>query len=757
MQGMIDTRAAKAKVRKLYRGICLLLSVCVASLLGACNNSPYEQGSAEKNTLYNSFDERSPRYLDPIASYSNPESVYTYQIYEPLYAYHYLKRPYELVPKTAERVVRPFYLDKNGQRLPDDAAVEKIAQSVYDIPIKKGIKYAPHPALAKDAQGNYLYHHLSREQLGDKRSPWDFEVQGTREMVAEDYVYAIKRHATPRIEAPIFAVFSEYVIGLKDYGKLVREENARLLQGLPESIQDKPFLDFRKWPLEGAQALDTHTLRIKIRGKYPQWQYWLAMTFVSPLPWEADAFYAQPGMSENSLSLNQWPLGTGPFMMTEYVQDRRHVMKRNPHYRGDPYPCDGSEADRKAGLLDDCGKTMPFVDSIVSTIVKEKVPRKEMFKQGYLDVPEIERPEWGVDFLVDMEDSDAVRAAYEAKGFKFPQTTDINSWYLGFNWLDPVVGAGDTPEQRIKNRKLRQALSIAIDWEEGYGRIFRTKGGVAAHGPVPPGVFGSREGSPEGFNPVTHRILNGEVVRRPIEDAKRLLAEAGYPDGRDVKTGKPLVLSYDYQRTTTPEIKAELDWMVKQFAKLNIQLEIRATDYNQFQDKVHKGKHQIFWWGWLADYPDAENFLFLLYGPNAKSLHEGENAANYSNPDYDRLYRRMQTLEDGPEKQAVIDQMVNIVREDSPWAWGYWPYVALAFQPWVHNGKPGIMVRDMGRYYRVDAKQRSALQKAWNKPIWWPMLALLALVLAIYWATRRSFHARERATARADMRPQGAD
>jgi ABC-type transport system substrate-binding protein len=730
------------------RSMGLALAAAAMLVLSGCNNSPYEQGAAKSNTIYNSFDERSPRYLDPTASYSNPESVYTYQIYEPLYAYHYLKRPYQLVPKVAEKVVRPYYLDKNGQRLPDDAPADQIAQSVYDIPIKQGIKYQPHPALAVDEKGNYLYHHLTREQLGDKRSPWDFPVQGTREMVAEDYVYAIKRHATPRIEAPVYAVFSEYVLGLKEYGQRVREENAKLLKGLPESIRDKPFLDFRQWPLEGAQALDKYTLRVRIKGKYPQWQYWMAMTFIVPLPWEADAFYAQPGMAENSMSLNQWPIGTGPYMMTEYVQDRRHVMKRNPNYRGEPYPCEGSDADRQAGLLDDCGKTMPFADTIVSTIVKEKVPRKELFKQGYLDVPEIERPEWGVDFQVDMDDSDEVKAAYQAKGFKFPMATDINSWYLGFNWMDPVVGKGDTPEQQLKNRKLRQALSIAIDWEEGYGRIFRSKGGVAAHGPVPPGVFGSREDEPRNFNPVTHHLVEGKVLRRPIEDAKKLLAEAGYPDGRDAQTGKPLVLSYDYQRAPTPETKAELDWMVKQFAKLDIQLEIRATDYNQFQDKVHKGKHQIFWWGWLADYPDAENFLFLLYGPNSKSKHEGENTANYENPEYDRLYRRMQTLEDGPEKQKVIDQMVQIAREDAPWAWGYWPYVGLAFQPWVHNGKPGIMIRDMARYYRIDPQQRAAKQAEWNRPIWWPLGLLLAGGLAIIWATRRSFRARELATAK---------
>ncbi len=79
------------------------------------------------------------------------------------------------------------------------------------------------------------------------------------------------------------------------------------------------------------------------------------------------------------------------------------------------------------------------------------------------------------------------------------------------------------------------------------------------------------------------------------------------------------MLNFDYQRALTPELKAVLDWMVKQFAKIGVQLELRATDYNRFQDKVDKGSLQIFWWGWFADYPDAENFLFLLYGPNSKA------------------------------------------------------------------------------------------------------------------------------------------
>ena len=720
-------------------------------LAAGCNNNPYPVGAERENTLFYSFDERSPRYLDPTASYSNPETAYTFQIYEPPYGYHYLKRPYEMVAKSAARIAKPRYVDKAGQPLGDDADPELIAESIYDIPIKPGMRFQPHPAFAVDAQGRHYYHSeqpLSQVGLGSKRSPFEFAQQGTREVVADDFVYAIKRHATTRIEAPVFAVFAEYVIGLKDYGVRVKQEDAKLLAGLPADQRDKPFLDFRKWPLAGASAPSRHLLQIRLKGKYPQWNYWMALPFLAPLPWEADAFYAQPGMSENGLSLNQWPVGSGPFMMAEFVRDRRHVMVRNPNFHGETYPCEGMPEDKAAGLLDDCGKPMPFVDKLYVTIEKEKVARKEKFKQGYFDVPEIERPEWGVDFRNDADDSDEVAALFKQRGFQFPLMTDISNWYLGFNMLDPVVGKGATPAEDEKHRKLRQAIAIAIDYEEGYGRIFKHKGGVAAHSPLPPGLFGSREGQGEFHNPVTHRIENGKLVRRSVDEAKKLLAEAGYPNGRDATTGKPLVLNYDFQRTVTPEFKSENDWMAKQFAKLGVQLEVRATDFNQYQDKILKGKHQIFWAGWLADYPDTENFMFLLYGPNSKSKANGENIANYENPEFDALYRKLQVLDDGPEKQAAIDRMVDILQHDAPWCFGYFPYGGLAFQQWVHNGKPSILIRDMAKYYRVDAATRSAKQAQWNAPVRWPMALLLLGLAVLVWVTRRSFKARETATAR---------
>jgi len=740
-------RGAPGAMLRRARRWPVLIALGGAALLAGCDNSPNPLGSESTNTLFVAFQERSPRHLDPTASYALDEVKITFAVYEPPYAYHYLKRPYEVVPKSALDVATPRYLDKDGKPLPADAPGDLVAESDYDIHIKPGILYAPHPAFAKDATGAYLYHALTAAQTRDKHTPQDFAQAGTRELVADDFVYALKRHATPRIEAPIYGIFSEYVIGLKDYGALIRAEDKKLRQGMDPAALDKPFLDFRQYPLAGAFALDKYSYRIRIKGKYPQWKYWMTLTFTAPVPWEADKFYAQPGMAKNGLKLDVWPVGTGPFMAVEYDADRRHVLVRNPNYHGATYPCEGAPGDKEAGLLDDCGKKLPFLDKLVFNTEKDKTPLRSKFTQGFLDVPEIERNDWGPDFLADANDSDEVRKRFEERGMRFPTSIEPQNWYLGFNWLDPVVGKGDTPEQQEKNRKLRYALSIAIDWEEGYGRVFTQKAGEAAMGPLPLGVFGSHHGSKDDINPVTHKLVDGKVVRRSIAEAKQLLAEAGYPDGRDAKTGKPLVLNYDYQRVPTPEYRAELDWMVKQFGKLGVQLEIRATDYNQFQEKMLKGKQQIFWWGWFADYPDAENFLFLFYGPNSKAKAEGENTANYENPEYDRLYKQLALLDDGPEKQKLIDKMVDILRRDAPWSFGYFPYSAGAYQRWIGDAKYGLFTNDRALYYKVDAPMRARLQAEWNKPHSWP-LALIAIAASLLaWIARRGFRARERMTA----------
>src|SRR5690606_11194368 len=283
--------------------------------------------------------------------------------------------------------------------------------------------------------------------------------------------------------------------------------------------------------------------------------------------------------------------------------------------RGEPYPCQGEPEDRADGLLVDCGKLTPFIDRVVFSLEKESVPLMGKFLQGYYDLPQVDSGDYGVAMKVAAGDSAEKAALYEDHGLVLRSSTEAQQYYLGFNWLDPVVGLGDTPEQQEKNRKLRQAVSIAFDWEQ-YVSIFLNDEGQVAHGPVPPGVLGY-QAPPEGINPEVYRLDDGRAVRRSLADAKRLLPRAGYPDGRDATTGKPLILHFDSAGGMGSS--ATLDWMRRQLAAINVQLEVRATDYNRFQDKMRNGSAQMYMWGWVADYPDAENFLFLLYGPNAKA------------------------------------------------------------------------------------------------------------------------------------------
>src|SRR3546814_5469357 len=142
---------------------------------------------------------------------------------------------------------------------------------------------------------------------------------------------------------------AEHVVGMRAYGERLKQIDQDLrAQAQPDAARG--WLDLRTEGFEGVQALDPHTLRIKVIGKYPQFKYWLAMTFTAPIPWEADRFYHQPGMAEHNLSLNTWPVGTGPYMLVESIVNRRHVLQRNPNFRGEPYPCQGEPGDRQAEI-----------------------------------------------------------------------------------------------------------------------------------------------------------------------------------------------------------------------------------------------------------------------------------------------------------------------------------------------------------------------------------------------------------------------
>ena len=163
--------------------------------------------------------------------------------------------------------------------------------------------------------------------------------------------------------------------------------------------------------------------------------------------------------------------------------------------------------------------------------------------------------------------------------------------------------------------------------------------------PIPPGIFGYRDGE-AGINPQVYDWVDGKARRKPVSEARRLLAEAGFPNGRDAASGEPLVIYLDTTGTGVGG-KAQVDWLAKRFRKIDVQLVVRSTDYNRFQDKIRKGKRPALLLGLERRLSRSRNLLFLLYGPQGKVKNHGENAANYENAEFDRLFERMKAMPDG--------------------------------------------------------------------------------------------------------------
>ena len=691
---------------------CLISFIFLAGC-GQAWNDPYPASDAGRNILYTAFTDR-PKHLDPAQSYTEDEITFTAQIYEPALQYHYLKRPYQLIPSTVEQVPQARYFDAQGRELAADAPAESIAESLYELKLKKGIRFQPHPAFAMNRYGQPEY--LGKNIADGRQKIADFPQTGTRELVADDYIYQLKRLAHPRLHSPIFGMMADKIVGLKALG----EDLGKAAKTLPTD----GWLDLDAYPLSGVEKVDSHTWRIRLKGKYPQFLYWLAMPFFAPVPREVDRFYAQPGMAAKNLTLDWWPVGTGPFMLSENDPNRRMVLSRNPNFHGQTYPCEGEAGDREAGLLEDCGKPLPFIEQAVFTREKEAIPYWNKFLQGYFDASGISSDSFDQAVRVNVGGDVALSDEMRDKGIRLLTSVKTSTFYMGFNMLDPVVGGLSS-----RSTKLRQAISIAIDQEE-YISIFANGRGIAAQGALPPGIFGYEAGE-EGIDKVVYDWVDGKPKRKSVEVAKKLMSEAGYSNGRDEKTGEPLVVNLDTTSGGMGE-KSRLDWLTRQFAKIDIQLVVRTTDFNRFQDKVRKGNIQLYYLGWNADYPDPENFFFLLDGNEGKVAKGGENASNYANPEFDRLFVKMKNMDNTPERLTIIRQMTGILQHDAPWVFGLHPKSYTLGHHWLKNRKPNDVGNNILKYQRIDAAERTAARLAWNRPVLWPLLlGLLVILLAV--------------------------
>jgi ABC-type transport system substrate-binding protein len=642
--------------------------VLLGTLLAGCTNDPYPQEDPGAKVLYLSYP-IPPKTLDPAVAYSNYDQPITGNVFDTLLQYHYLERPYRLIPSLAAEV--------------PSGRVQADGRVAYRFTLRPGLLFQEDECFARVGGGR------------------------TRSVLAADVAFELARLADPDVDSPVIDTFGR-LEGFREFAERLRALRASDAEFAALRI-DRQYA--RAGGIAGVRVLSDTELEIVVREPYPQILYWFAMPFTTPLPWEAVVYYDG---RDGRANLADHPVGTGPFRLLRYDRRSRIVLERNPTWYGSlhpewqapgaVYPDGGAAAeatDTAHGAV--AGRTLPFVDRVEFRRDAESVPAYIKFMQGYYDQSIIIRESF--DRAVQ---HGALTPAMTARGLQLAKTVLAAVYYLGFNMDDAVVGsaAGE------RGRGLRQAMSLAIDSDE-FLRLFFNDRGIEAQSPVPPDIFGY---DPAYRNP--YRIVD-------LPRAAALLRTAGYDNGIDPQSGRPLHLSLDVNDTSARSLLM-FQFFRDSWKRLGLDVEITATDYNAFQDKMRTGAYQLFWWGWGADYPDPENFLFLLYGPMGRTRSGGPNTANFADPAYDALFVRVRALDNGPERAALIADMRSILERERPWIEIFHPEDYTLSHGWVQHAKPSALTLPTEKYLDVDPAGRAQLRRAWNRPVRWPAYLLLA-------------------------------
>jgi oligopeptide transport system substrate-binding protein len=671
--------------------LTFVASLFAALLIAGCTNDPYPAADRDRKIVYSSFSE-APKTLDPAVSYDEAAHVVTGNVFDTLLEYHYLKRPYELMPGLAEAVPKPETLPNGHQS--------------YRFRLRPGIRFHDDPCFALVRPGG---------QPG----------RTTRDVTAADLAFQFARLADPAVNSPVAHTFGD-VLGFAAFGKRLAEKRKAdpAFAALPPHEQYK-----RAGPIEGVVVHGEREIEFVLASPNPQLLYWFAMPFTTPMAWEAVAYYDGKGGRPN---LADRAVGTGPFRLALYEKQHRFTLARNdawygraPENAGAPgtvFPKEIDREDIEAKRIDPAyaGRALPLLDEIRFTREKESIPRFNKFLQGYYDESGIIKESF--DAVVVRGD---LSPEMKARGMRLDKEVEPSVYYIGFNMEDATVGApaGD------KGRKLRQAMSLAINVEE-YLRLFTNGRGVPAQSPLPPGIFGY---SKDYRNP----------FRQPnLDRARQLLEEAGYKSGIDPATRQPLKLSFDTSNTSA-EAFLQYEFLVGAWRQIGLDVTIRATTYNQFQEKLRQGAYQTFLLGWIADFPDPENFFFLLACENARSKNNGPNTAGFCDPEFDGLYTTMKNMPSDQKRAQVIQRMVAILERERPWIELFHREAYGLSHAWLLNSKSmGISV-PVKKYEDVDPALRAQMQAQWNAPVRWPLyLALLALIAVTVPAVRTYYRER---------------
>jgi oligopeptide transport system substrate-binding protein len=539
--------------------------------------------------------------MDPIFANDRYSSNEIARVYEGLLEYHYLKRPYTLVPNLA-------------------AEMPKVSTDglTYTFKIRPGVFFHSDVAFP-NAKG--------------------------RELVAEDFVYSIKRLADPKLQSTGWWILDGKVKGLNEW----RESNS-----------GKDVVDYTQ-KVEGVSALDKYTLQFKLSREFPQFLYSLAMPFTFVVAKEVVNHYGEEFLNH--------PVGTGAFALKNFDQSNKITYTKSPTFRDKYYPSDASEDFKAMGYLADAGKKLPLVDKIVVNVIIENQPRWLNFQKGNLDYIGI--PKDNFDSAV--TPSNGISDELQKKGIELLITPSLDVTYTAFNHDNSL----------FQNVYLRRAMSLAYNVEKS-NELFYNNTALPAQSIVPPGIAGHMG------------TYKNPYVGPNLNEAKVLLAKAGYPDGK----GLPEI-TYDCPNSTVSRQTGE--FFRKRMAEIGIKIRVIQNPWPELQKKITNRTVMMYGIAWGADYPDAENFLQLLYGPNKAP---GANGSGYSNKEFDKLFAISSRMQDSPERTALYEKLNRMAAESVPIIYGVHRQTYLLKHSWVQNFVNTDFESGIEKYMNIDLEKK---------------------------------------------------
>ena len=490
-----------------------------------------------------------------------------------------------------------------------------------------------------------------------------------RELVAEDYVYTLKRFADPAVKSPNWSSIEEQgILGLVELRRAAEQGG-------------KPF-NYDQ-PIEGLRALDRYTLQIRLAEPRPRLTDLLAnSSLVGAVAREVAEAYGVDDMMAH-------PVGTGPFVLKEWRRSSRIVLARNAAYRERYYESEpaADDAEGQAIARQLRGRRLPMIDRVEISIIEESQPRWLAFLNGEQDLLSRVPPE----FVNIAMPNGKIAPNLGRRGMKLYRALVADCAFFYFNMEDPVVG-GYTPEQVA----LRRAISLAWDTSREI-RLLRRGQAVPAQSIVMPNT--------SGYDPT----FKSETTDFDPGRANALLDLYGYAlhkgdgerDGwRDRPDGSPLVVEWTTQPDALSRSYAEMFRI--NMERIHIRTSYPSAKWPENYKAAQAGKLMLWFLATTAESSDGGDALSSMYGPQAGN----QNYARFRNAEFDKLYERTRVLPNGPERDALFLQAKRIETAYMPMKTQVHRIVNDIAEPWVIGYRRPLFRNEFWQFVDIAPQQR---------------------------------------------------